>query len=103
MAYDPTRRYRFLCCCGCGLGSSQMLAAKLRQVCSKRGMKATVEVASVSEGMDSAIRYDAVFCNEGLLKSFERALKKGAKVYGLHTIMDPVEIGNALDKHFELT
>ena len=100
MAFDPSKRYKFLCCCGAGLGSSQMLRNKLSQVCAQRGIKANLEVASVSEGMGAAIRYDAVFCNEGLLKSFVKAREKGAKVYGLHTIIDPVEIGAALDRYF---
>lgn len=100
MSFDPTRRYKFLCCCGAGLGSSQMLASKLRLVCSKRDIQAKVDVASASEGVGAAPRYDATFCNENFLKVLSKAKERGAKVYGLKNVINADEIGAALDLFF---
>ena len=100
MAFDPTKRYKFLCCCGAGLGSSQMLASKLRLICTKRNIQAKVEVASAGEGVGAAPRYDATFCNENFLKALAKAKEKGAKIYGLKNVISMDEIGAALDLFF---
>lgn len=100
MAFDSTKRYKFLCCCGAGLGSSQMLASKLRMVCAKRNIQAKVDVASAGEGIGVAPRYDATFCNENFLKVLAKAKDKGAKIYGLKNVISADEIGAALDLFF---
>lgn len=100
MAFDPTKRYKFLCCCGAGLGSSQMLASKLRLVCSKRKIDAKVEVASAGEGVGIAPRYDATFCNENFIKVLSKAKDKGARIYGLKNVINADEISAALDLYF---
>ena len=101
MAFDANRRYKFLCCCGAGLGSSQMLASKLRMVCAERNIDAKVEVASAGEGVGAAPRYDATFCNENFVKVLSKAKDKGAKIYALKNVISADEIGAALDQFFE--
>ena len=103
MSFEPTRRYKFLCCCGAGLGSSQMLASKLRLVCGKRGIQAKVDVASAGEGVGAAPRYDATFCNENFLKVLAKAKDRGAKISGLKNVISADEIGAALDQFFSET
>lgn len=100
MAFDPGKRYKFLCCCGAGLGSSQMLASKLRMVCSKKNIQAKVDVASAGEGVGAAPRYDATFCNENFLKVLSKAKDKGAKIYGLKNVISADEISAALELFF---
>ncbi|NBI11614.1 PTS sugar transporter subunit IIB [Colidextribacter sp. OB.20] len=100
MSFDPGKRYKFLCCCGAGLGSSQMLASKLRMVCSKRGIQAKVDVASAGEGVGAAPRYDATFCNKNFVKVLAKAEAKGTKIYGLDNVINADEINQNLDLFF---
>lgn len=96
MILDKTRTYNVLACCGCGNGTCQILAMRLKSVFTKLNIAANVDSAPVSVGTSQWKRYDIIACNQGLVPSFEDAAKNGKVIIGLKNVMSEAEIERKL-------
>lgn len=96
MILDKTRTYNVLACCGCGNGTCQILAMKLKNVLKRLDITANVDSAPVSVGTSQWKRYDIIACNQGLVPNFGEAAKSGKIVMGLRNVMSEAEIENKL-------
>ena len=95
------KRYNVLACCGAGNGSCQLVALKVRRVFQKLGVKANIEINTVSLGKATGHNFDLNFCNASLEKNFDNARAKGATVIGLKNIMSEAEIEEKLKAYLD--
>lgn len=92
MALDRTKKLQVLACCGCGNGTCQILAMRIKGVLEKMGIKAAVEPAPASVGQSQWRNYDVIACNLALVSSFKEAAKHGKTVLGLRNVLSESEI-----------
>lgn len=94
------KAFKVICCCGCGLGTCQIVSMKVKRVMQKLGIKGSCEPDSVSGAKSSVSRCDFIFTNINLAASFKDSDK--AIICGLKNVTSEDEIEASFRKHIEL-
>lgn len=86
-----------LACCANGSGTSLMMKMTLDKVIKSLGVKTTkFHHCSISEGKNTAMGYDVVFCPLNFVDMFKDAQEKGVHVIGLKNVMSQKEMEEKL-------
>lgn len=86
-----------LACCANGSGTSLMMKMTLEKVIKSLGVKTSkVHHCSLSEGKNTSINYDVVFCPLNFKDMFKDAEAKGVHVIGLKNVMSQKEMEEKL-------
>lgn len=86
-----------LACCANGSGTSLMMKMTLEKVIKSLGVKTSkTHHCSLSEGKNTAMNYDVVFCPLNFKDMFKDAEAKGVHVIGLKNVMSQKEMEEKL-------
>lgn len=86
-----------LACCANGSGTSLMMKMTLEKCIKSLDMKVSKQHhCSLSEGKNTAVNYDVVFCPLNFKDMFKDAEAKGVKVIGLKNVMSQKEMEEKL-------
>jgi galactitol-specific phosphotransferase system IIB component len=99
MELNKDKKYKIMACCGFGNGTCELLAQTVREVMKTLEVDAEVKAGPVSFGKAQYRDYDMIFCNRGLLKSFDAAIEYGTPVFGLKNVMSQNEIIEAIENY----
>lgn len=83
---------KILVACANGSGTSLMASMTAERVCKKFGLDAQVHHTSLSEGKNTSVNYDVVFCPQNFANMFTHAEERGVTVIGLRNVLSDKEM-----------
>lgn len=85
---------KVLAACGAGMGSSQIIKMKVKNVFNKLGIEIQLDHMSVGQAKSSIKNYDIVFVSKALKTDFKDI--GNAKIIGLQNVLSEKEIEERL-------
>ncbi|MGL4367337.1 MAG: PTS sugar transporter subunit IIB [Brevinemataceae bacterium] len=86
---------KILVCCISGMGSSQIIKMKIKNVLEKLNLEGSIEHKTLGEAKSIAKNYDLIFCSLALVDNF----KDTKNVMGLKNLLSETEIETALKEN----